>query len=146
MWAATAVWLNPPDPRCSFGRPARGTAASGVTAARLGPGPRPPGADGPGHPPPLGGIRDRLVPVPLSRMAGRPFPLPRRGLFGPPFKSFCAGQRRCPRKASADHVRAGPVARAGSGPVPPGVLAGARIGRGRIERGRRPPGGRVRGE
>jgi hypothetical protein len=64
--------------------------------------------------PPPGGIRGRLVPVPLSRMPVAPFPLPRRGLGCPSFRSFCAGQRRCRREAASGHVRAGPVTRPGA--------------------------------
>jgi hypothetical protein len=97
-----------------FCRPARCTATSGATAGRSGPGL----AAGCGRPwisPPPGGIPGRLVPVPLSPMAGRPFPVtPPRAWAGPSFRSFCPGKRHYRRELAAGHVRAGPVARAGA--------------------------------
>jgi hypothetical protein len=117
MWTATAARPNPPGPdavlptrpvHCDFRRYGRPPGA----------GAWPPGADGPGYPPPSGGIHGRLVPVPLSRMAGSPFPVtpPRPGpvpRLGASVQVSAVAAERSPSATSApgqSHV-----------PLPPGA-------------------------
>jgi hypothetical protein len=80
MWTAPVARPNPPGPDAVL--PARPVLCDFRRYGRP-PGDRawPPGADGPGYPRQPGGIHGRLVPVPLSRMAGGPFPVtpPRLG-------------------------------------------------------------------